>query len=93
MAIQRIDLSTPCSLRGLEQEFPKELQEPMLELIRRNETNREALIRDLRSQVVVDTSVLPSMTNGEATTETATVMLSSDMDDMAKESLMLHIYG
>lgn len=88
MSLERFSHNRPTNFRGMVEYFPKELQEGMSELTRRNEMNEEALIRSIRAQVVVDTSILNAMNSGEDTTSTALVMTSVDMDDSLKKSIM-----
>jgi hypothetical protein len=87
MSIERITLSQPCRILGIEQEFPKEFQEAILELVRRIQVNQDALMRDLQAQVVVDTSILPTLTQGSSTASTTqSVLTTTDSDDLAMES-------
>jgi len=65
MSLERLSLRVVSPMNGVEESFPPELRSPVIEIIRRYNANLEGLLRDLRAQVVVDTSLLPSVVSGE----------------------------
>jgi len=89
MSIQRLDLKEPTKYRGLDDYVPNELKDFTLELIRRLSQNTDSLTNDIRNQVLVDTSILPDLTSGNASSSSLTVATSSNIDDSVKTAMMM----
>lgn len=81
MGIERIQLPTPAPMQGLEDLFPKEMQEPIMELMRRYIINRDSDIKTIRANVIVDSSILPSETSGSSTSSDHSVATSLDIEE------------
>lgn len=81
MALQRIDLSTPTRLRGLEALSTPEMFDFTVEMIRRMEQNSEKLLSDLRKQVITDPSILPPLVQGASTPALYNSATSADIEN------------
>ena len=78
--IERINISQPVSYKGLEDSFPEELRKPMLEIVRRLEVNTANVFNAIRTQVVVDTEILPALESGAAAAGTKNLATTEDID-------------
>lgn len=66
MAIEIIQISRPLGLLGVEDTATPEMKTCIMDLTNRLTIALDTLTNEIRSQVVVDQSILPEITNGEA---------------------------
>lgn len=90
MSIQRIELARPLNYQGLQNMVPDELNAFALELVRRLQTNSDQLMNDLRNQVVVDTTILPALDNGQAAVGTSQTAMTSDAEQAMLVGIMFN---
>jgi len=88
MAITTFQSTPPNDYRGLEDYVSEEQKPFVLELIRRLQQNQSKLLSDLANQVIVDTSLLPTVTSGEAQAVDYSAASSTDVDDAEIVSMM-----
>lgn len=89
MALQNFQFQVPCNFQGLEDHATDDQKPLAFETIRRLSLNFETLIDALRTQVVVDTSIVPSLLGGEGTTTDNNIIVTNDLDEVEMLSIFM----
>ena len=84
MSLERFQFTQPAKFQGLEDLAPPEINNYVLEANRRLILNFEGLVSNLREQVIVDSSIVPSATDSS----TANVATTADTDNSKVFSML-----